>query len=207
MGKRIELTGRTFGRLTVTSNWEVRKEAGKYDRTYWECKCSCGNTKWAKVSNLMNGTTKSCGCLRRSAHGHGTGSRSPTYQTWKAVKDRSFNKAINDYARYGNEGIVMCERWLTFANFLEDMGERPEGCTLDRIDNTKGYYKENCRWATIKQQARNRRTTILTMAKARNIRKSGLSQTKLAKKYGVSVTTISDIQRNVTWREEDGQMG
>lgn len=84
------------------------------------------------------------------------GRRSPTYRTWDGMKQRCLNPKATGYARYGGAGITVCDRWLEFANFLADMGERPEGTTLDRIDSSKGYEPGNCRWATRAEQNRNR---------------------------------------------------
>jgi hypothetical protein len=90
-------------------------------------------------------------------HGHYTnGTYTSTYTIWQDMKRRCLNKKAKDYPRYGGKGIEVCKRWLKFENFLEDMGERPKNLTLDRIENSKGYSKDNCRWVTWKQQQRNR---------------------------------------------------
>ena len=97
-----------------------------------------------------------------SIHGHNTSKgKSPTYITWDKMKTRCNNPNHERYKDYGGKGIKVCVRWNSFVNFLKDMGERPEGKTLDRIDTTKGYSKSNCRWATIKQQMRNRNNTLM----------------------------------------------
>lgn len=84
--------------------------------------------------------------------------RTPTYRSWDSMKQRCLNKNNVAYNRYGGAGITVCTSWLDYSNFLKDMGERPKGKTLDRIDGTKGYYKENCRWATVSEQRRNSKT-------------------------------------------------
>ena len=102
----------------------------------------------------------------KPTHGH-TSSRtgktlvSPTYQTWNRMKDRVLNPNHEAYSRYGGRGIVICEKWLTFEGFLDDMGERPSGLTLERRDNNGNYNRENCYWATRKQQQRNRSTNLV----------------------------------------------
>lgn len=106
---------------------------------------------------------KSCGCAngRPPSHGHSiSGKTSPTYNSWMGLRRRCLNKNNIGYHKYGGSGITHIGKWETFEGFLEDMGERPIGMTLDRIDNSKGYSKENCRWATKLQQTQNRRTTI-----------------------------------------------
>ncbi len=92
-------------------------------------------------------------------HGHRKGKRSPTYNSWRAMMERCTYKRHPWYRIYGGRGIIVCDAWRTFANFLADMGERPEGMTLDRIDSDGNYELSNCRWATPKQQAMNRRAS------------------------------------------------
>jgi hypothetical protein len=131
--------------------------------------CECGTEKLVERRFLRGGRTRSCGCLRSETsrtvglgnlrHGHKTRkNRSRSYKSWEAMKERCANETHRSYKDYGARGVTVCERWLdSFQNFLADMGERPEGTTLDRRDNSKGYYKENCRWATKSQQQRNKR--------------------------------------------------
>lgn len=93
-------------------------------------------------------------------HGHAK-RRTPTYKSWLKMRDRCNNPNHVHFDRYGGSGIAICERWDSFANFLEDMGERPPGKSLDRIENARGYCKENCRWASCEEQQRNKRTNHL----------------------------------------------
>ena len=135
----------------------------KNNQARWLFLCECGVEKDIIVYHVKTGATKSCGCLLREImrgqhwnkqHGY-FGTR--TYRSWNSMKSRCENPKATAYERYGGAGIKVCRRWQKFENFLEDMGERPDGKTLDRINNLKGYSKENCRWATIKEQQNNRK--------------------------------------------------
>lgn len=127
----------------------------------------------------------------------------PAYSSWHNMKQRCNNPNDKDYIRYGKRGITVCERWNSFDNFLEDMGERPKGTTLDRIDNSKGYYPENCRWATKKEQTHNSRVVKLDYQKVVEIRrfysKGAITQTKLALYYGVDQSVISRVLNGKIW--------
>lgn len=148
MGYRIDLTGNKYGTLTVLEYAERKNNA-----TYWKCLCDCGNVRVVDHSTLKR--SKVCHC-NRSMHGHKRGRKvSPTYHTWQGMKARCRNPNHKNYHTYGGRGITYTPRWEKFENFLEDMGERPEGMTLDRIDNDKGYYKENCRWVNQQTQIEN----------------------------------------------------
>lgn len=149
-----------FGRLVIVatapnSKWRARR---------YECLCDCGNRKTVGLSELKSGHTKSCGCIANelmsknmSTHGH---SKTPTYRTWIGMKSRCQNTNYGRFNDYGGRGITVCERWQSFELFLADMGERPQGMELDRIDNDGNYTKENCRWVSSKENGRNTRKNV-----------------------------------------------
>lgn len=157
MGKLKDLMGQKFGILTVIS----RVPNDKHGRAKWLCKCDCGNETVVQGNHLREGQTKSCGCLRAElvskAQATHRLTKSRTYKSWISMKTRCDDHKNEAYGNYGGRGIKVCDDWYSFENFLRDMGERPKGKTLDRKDNNKGYYKDNCRWATICEQENNRR--------------------------------------------------
>lgn len=142
----------------------------------WECLCRCGVVRVLKRSSLLKGHHKSCGCSkgelcsrssqRAKTHGHRCGGPSPTYKAWGSMKERCLKPSHKSYHHYGERGITICDRWIeSFENFLEDMGERPSTRhSIDRIDNDGNYEPGNCRWATAKQQQRNKRDNRLVTA-------------------------------------------
>lgn len=150
------MIGNRYGKLVVLE--EVEKLKGK---RRFLCECDCGGTKVAVKGSLTNGLTTSCGCYHkeRASEGkttHGW-SGTTTYSTWKSMKKRCNNENDSVYSFYGGRGIGYQESWEDFENFLADMGERPEGMTLDRIDVNGNYTKDNCRWATNEEQGLNKR--------------------------------------------------
>ena len=156
--KRLDIIGETFSHLHVLGFDGMR---GKH--SYWLCACLlCGDEKVIKGSKIKSGEIQSCGCLNyKSKHGHASRSfknrSTPTYNVWLSMRGRCLNNKNKHYSSYGGRGITICKRWGKFENFLEDMGERPKGRSLDRVNNDGNYTPSNCRWATPKQQTVNRR--------------------------------------------------
>jgi hypothetical protein len=147
-----DLTGQRFGKLRVLEFAELDFRS----QVLWRCSCECGRSTVVAARYLARGSTTSCGCAI-DRHGHWRGGvRSPTWSSWSAMRDRCRRSGHSHYARYGGRGVRVCERWERFSAFLEDMGSRPEGMTLDRWPNRDGDYEPgNVRWATPRDQCRN----------------------------------------------------
>lgn len=163
MGKRIDLAGQKFGRLTV-----IRSAGTQNNRAMWLCRCECGKELIVEGHKLRNGNTKSCGCYQRDrakeSQTRHNGSSSRLYGVWACMVQRCTNPNNNSYKRYGARGIKVCNDWLDFGKFQEwamANGYNPNAkrneCTLDRINNNGNYESSNCRWITHKEQTHNTR--------------------------------------------------
>lgn len=152
MGRQlIDLTGQLFGHARALHYIRAEKK--------WACVCTrCGRSFATFGGNLRSGRTQSCGCtlVTHGQSSRGIGKASPTYVSWLRMRQRCRNPRHVYFRNYGGRGITVCDRWRdSFENFLADMGERPEGTSLDRIDNARGYEPGNCRWASRPEQQRN----------------------------------------------------
>ena len=160
---RIDKKGHRFGRLVAILQTDKRTKSGN---VYWLCQCDCGKTTLVSSDHLRkNGGTQSCGCLQidktiisHLKHGFGArGLRHRAYQSWRNMIARCINPDNPAYKYYGGRGITVCKRWRKFTNFYSDMGYPPFGLTLERINNDGNYKRSNCKWATRKEQNKNKR--------------------------------------------------
>lgn len=164
----IDLTGQKFGRLTVISLYS-RATKKPPQQTKWLCKCDCGNEKIASREGLIKGKTNSCGCLRKEITAKRRRIHSKTrtrlYKVWISMKARCNNPNNKRYSSYGGRGITICDEWLhdfqafydwATANGYDETANFGQ-CTIDRIDNDKGYSPDNCRWVTMAEQNKNKR--------------------------------------------------
>lgn len=154
--KRLNLLNQRFSRLTVTQRLGPVKRGRCI---YWLCNCDCGNVTSVRTQHLISGIVKSCGCFESEArwrHGHAL-LKTATYRSWDHMMQRCYNEQNDDFLNYGGRGIKVCDEWQSFKSFLRDMGDRPKSCSIHRINNDLGYEPGNCKWATAKEQASNRR--------------------------------------------------
>lgn len=163
-----KLTGERFGRLVVESFYDTNNR-----NTLWKCKCDCGKEVIVKGTYLVNGDTKSCGCLKRDRTierntTHGMAHQTRLYTVWKGMRERCYNVNCSEYQNYGGRGVTICPEWddfSCFAQWAEENGYNESlpasECSIDRIDNNGIYEPSNCRWVSMSQQARNTRRNRL----------------------------------------------
>jgi len=207
MGKLVDLTGQKFGRLTVIRKSAIIKASG----ALWECKCDCGGSSVANSLKLRTGLAVSCGCKKAEGQAnfkHGYSKTSSTYKIWKGMRYRCASPGSNSWAWYGGRGIKVCQRWDDFEIFLSDMGERPPGLTIDRIDSDGNYEPSNCRWATPTEQATTNRgvhrkgcaphnkTSDVDLLKMREMRSSGAKLREIGAHFGMAVSVICGLVKH-----------
>lgn len=187
--KPKDISNQKFGRLLALNISYIK------DGAYWNCKCDCGNICIVYGARLRNGVTKSCGCIVETRKGLST---SPTYRTYQSMIQRCYDNKVPHYNRYGGKGITVCEEWRnSFEKFKEDMGERPLNKTIDRIDSSLGYFKENCRWLTPKEQAYNKKSGCFIEAFGQKLRLM-----EWAEKTGICWGTIRKRIFDLNWEPE-----
>ncbi len=210
-----ECLGKRFGRLTV-----LRRENKQY-----VCLCDCGNIKNVRPTLIRGGSVRSCGCLRRdncSELGHSRltnglycrdpitskRQRSRELNSYWAMMTRCYNVKDPAYIRYGGSGKLVCDRWKgNPLNFIEDMGPRPENTTLDRIDNSKGYFPENCRWSGPNTQGQNKGDIKLSLelaSKIKGLRAQGFTAREIRRELGLDccLAAINGAAAGETWNED-----
>ncbi len=203
-------SGKKYDLLTVISECSERLPNGSIA---WFCKCDCGKEVKVSGETLRNGRSGSCGCRRikkfiaqNTTHGM-AGSR--VYVTWQTMKHRcSPTSTGKDRRLYYGKGVRVCSEWQSFENFLSDMGDRPKGTSLDRIDSNGNYEPNNCRWATPVQQGRNTKRCVLTEDLAREIRElhqKGIPFKKLAELFSVRPNHILQVVEGKIWNNVDGK--
>lgn len=185
--KRLEL-GAKLGTFTF-----LHYTKSAHGNMYGVFRCDfCAEERERVVSQVRTGYIKVCHCHSRARHGHARNRNSTsTYEAWSSMKKRCLCETHANYFNYGGRGITVCDRWMTFENFLADMGECPEGLTLDRVDNALGYSRENCRWTTMREQNNNRRGNTILQFKGR-----ALTISQWSGETGIKDCTISERLRH-----------
>ena len=205
MPRTLDLVGQKFSRWTVLSKHPERGDRG---RVLWLCKCECGVKRLVAAASLRNGRSHSCGCYsseRKKSHGK---SRTPIYLVWRGMLKRCELPSHDQYRNYGGRGISVCSRWRTFENFYADMGDRPKGMSLDRINNDGNYEPSNCRWASQTTQIRNKRNTAFIRYNGKRVALAAvceslgvpLKRTRNRLAAGWPVKDALDPERQSRWR-------
>lgn len=183
--KQLDITGMKFNLLTAIEFVSIGNEY----QYFWKFKCDCGNFKIIKKSPVTRGITRSCGCIRKeeakkATKTHGL-TNSRIYKTWDGMIQRCTNPKTPSYKWYGARGISVCKDWFVFENFYKDMGDRPIGMSLDRINNDGNYEPLNCKWSTSKEQALNKRTTVKVKFNGASV-----SLSELCKNFSIKYSVV-----------------
>ena len=210
-GRNRLTVGQVFGRLQIVEMLRTRGSKEAPGSLICRCQCQCGGTASIVGPSIASGKTNSCGCIRREVSRasriaalttHGM-VNTPTWLSWKSMTARCGNPNATDYERYGGRGISVCHEWGSFETFYRDMGNRPPGKSLDRIDTNGNYEPGNCRWATSAQQQQNRRNNKLDWDTVREIRSLCLPSVQISAMFGVSDSMVGLIRRNKVWVDKD----
>lgn len=189
MSARSDLIGQRFGRLLV-----VKQATSKNQKTMWECLCDCGNTTVVPAGDLKSQKVTSCKCYNREISSTHKMSKTKIYKVWSNMKSRCLNDKWPRYKDYGGRGITVCDKWLTFEGFYEDMHHGyEEGLSIDRIDVNGNYEPNNCKWSTPKEQSRNQRTNHRYLVKG-----EWLTINEIEERYNVDAGLVrSRLRRGI----------
>lgn len=195
----IDLTGMRFGKLTAMH----RQIKENKNISMWECSCDCGGKLVIQISNLRNGKRTDCGCVFKEFKRISKKKRSDgTYVSWQAMRTRTTNESRHNSNRYVKRGILCCPQWESFDKFLEDMGHRPPGTTLDRINNDGNYELGNCRWSSHREQRRNTSISKLTLESAVKVLImyfKGAPLNEITRNFGIGKSLPGEMARGNVW--------
>lgn len=204
--RRLCLIGERFSRLTVEDYAEDYISPKGVRSAAWKCRCDCGEHTVVRTGQLRNGHTKSCGCLsrdnliaRNTTHGHGGRSRDRLYTIWANMLQRCGNPNRPDYIHYGERGIIVCDEWKKFSNFIEwaQNNEYQDGLTIDRIDTNGNYCPSNCRWVSVARQQNNRRNNHYLTYNGET-----MSMSDWAERIGIPYGTLRSRVYILGWDDE-----
>lgn len=198
----VDISNKTFGMATVLG-FAGEDRTTKQVRNLWWCQCKCGTVFKPRGDHLKSGNTTNCGCVRRIAvgnacrtHGHCNNRQHTTeYRIWCAIIQRCTTAACPGYKHYGGRGITICDRWReSFELFFSDMGQRPKGHSIDRIDVNGNYEPSNCRWTTHREQMQNTRRNHFITFQGKT-----LCVTEWARRIGLHPATLFKRLRSPKW--------
>lgn len=189
MSKRKDISGHKYNRWKVINFLYYNG-----NDSYYECLCDCGTKSIISRKSLIKEKSKSCGCYQKeipnNKRTHGEANKTDEYRIWRAMKYRCHVSSCRNYMSYGGRGIYVCDEWLnSYEQFLFDMGRRPtKKHTIERLNNNKGYSKDNCIWATYKQQANNKRSSSIV-----NINGEALTISQARDKFSITKSKLDDL--------------